>query len=107
MTWAYLGAAILIEVAGTLCLGMASRGHGKRWLAGTVTGYLAAFTFLSLALSGGMALGVAYGIWAAAGVALTAVATRVLFGEPLTRVMGAGIGLIAVGVLCIELGAGH
>ncbi|MFE0349877.1 DMT family transporter [Streptomyces griseoluteus] len=51
--------------------------------------------------------GVAYGIRGAAGVALTAVASRALFGEPLTRVTGAGICLIAVGVLCIELGAGH
>ncbi|MER7308496.1 QacE family quaternary ammonium compound efflux SMR transporter [Streptomyces griseoluteus] len=107
MTWAFLAGAILSEVAGTLCLGMASRGRGRRWLAATVTGYLTAFAFLTLALSGGMALGVAYGIWAAAGVALTAVAARALFGEPLTRVMGAGICLIAVGVLCIELGAGH
>lgn len=53
-----------------------------------------------------MALGVAYGIWAA-GVALTAVASRALFGEPLAKVMGASMCLIAVGVLCIELGSGH
>ena len=33
-------------------------------------GYLAAFAFLSLTLSAGMGLGVAYGIWAASGVAL-------------------------------------
>ena len=53
----------------------------------------------------GLALGVAYGIWAAAGVALTAVASRFLFAEPLTRRMLAGIGLIVVGVLLVELGA--
>ncbi len=55
----------------------------------------------------GMPLGIAYGIWAAAGVALTAVASRFLFGEPLTRKMLGGIGFIVVGVLLIELGAGH
>ncbi|MFJ3659587.1 DMT family transporter [Streptomyces sp. NPDC090119] len=107
MIWVFLSTAILVEVGATLCLGMASRGAGKKWLAGAVVGYPAAFTALTLALDGGMALGVAYGIWAAAGVALTAIASRAFFGEPLTRVMGAGIGLIAVGVLCIELGAGH
>ncbi|MCJ0902090.1 SMR family transporter [Rhodococcus sp. ARC_M6] len=41
-------------------------------------GYLAAFVLLSLALSGGMGLGVAYEIWTACSVALTAVASRVL-----------------------------
>lgn len=54
-----------------------------------------------------MPLGVAYGIWAAAGVALTAVASRFLFGEPLTRRMLAGMGFIVIGVLLIEFGAAH
>ena len=55
----------------------------------------------------GLGLGVAYGIWSAAGVALTAVASRVLFKEPLTLVMILGLGLIMGGVLLIELGAAH
>ena len=38
----------------------------------------------------GLALGVAYGIWAATGVALTATLSRMLFKEPLTKVMAAG-----------------
>jgi small multidrug resistance pump len=54
-----------------------------------------------------MPLGVAYGIWAAAGVALTAVIGRLLFKEPFTWLMGLGILLIVGGVLCIELGAAH
>ena len=55
----------------------------------------------------GIPLGVAYGTWAAAGVALTAIGSRVLFGEVLIRRMVAGIGLIMVGVLLLELGGGH
>ncbi|MFC6258329.1 QacE family quaternary ammonium compound efflux SMR transporter, partial [Kocuria oceani] len=43
----------------------------------------------------------------AAGVALTAVAGRLLFGEPLSRLMVLGIALIMGGVLLIELGAAH
>lgn len=54
-----------------------------------------------------MSLGVAYGIWAAAGVALTALASRVFFKEAITPVMMLGIGLIIGGVLLIELGAAH
>ncbi|MDA0563880.1 QacE family quaternary ammonium compound efflux SMR transporter [Streptomonospora sp. S1-112] len=108
MTWLYLAGAILTEVAATLSLRMAAQpGAAKAWWAGVGTGYVAAFGFLTLALSGGLALGVAYGIWAAVGVALTALASRVLFKEPLTKVMLLGIVLIAAGVLCIELGASH
>ena len=37
-------------------------------------------------------------------VALTAVGSRLLFDEPLTPLMGAGLALIIVGVLLVELG---
>ncbi|MFD3330935.1 DMT family transporter [Streptomyces sp. NPDC058701] len=104
MNWVFLIAAILAEVTATLCLRMASQGGGRKWLTGIVAGYLAAFAGLTLALDGGLALGVAYGIWVASGVALTAIASRILFREPLTKLMSAGIGLIVIGVLCIELG---
>ncbi|MEV4186622.1 SMR family transporter [Streptosporangium canum] len=70
-------------------------------------GYIGAFFSLSMALRAGLGVGVAYGIWAASGVALTALASRVLFHEPLTKTMIAGIGLIIGGVLLIELGAAH
>ena len=56
---------------------------------------------------GGLALGVAYGIWSAGGVAVTAIASRLLFGEPLTRTMVAGIAFIMAGVLLVELGSAH
>jgi len=52
-----------------------------------------------------MALGVAYGIWGASGVALTAVLSNLIFKEPLTTIMIAGIIVIIVGVLMIELGS--
>jgi len=106
MTWVFLGLAIASEVAGTMSL-RASDGLTKRmWAIPVAVGYVLAFTFLSMALSAGLALGVAYGIWAAAGVALTAVLARVIFHEPLTRTMAIGIVLIALGVLTVELGAG-
>ena len=76
MEWIYLGVAI------------AARGRldasPLRWprpaaAAGTplvVTGYVASFVLLSLALDAGMGIGVAYGIWTAVGVAFTAVLSR-------------------------------
>lgn len=109
MAWLALAAAIVLEVTATLSLRMATTGErpSRRWYAPVVVGYGLAFVMLSIALSLGMALGVAYGIWAAVGVALTAVLSRVLFKEPLTVVMAAGILLIGAGVVLVELGAAH
>ncbi len=98
--------AIASEVIGTLSLRVAANGRAG-FYAAVAVGYVVAFTMLWGSLRLGMPLGVAYGIWAAAGVAVTAVASRFLFGEPLTRRMLGGIGFIVVGVLLIELGAGH
>ncbi|CAN5168177.1 SMR family transporter [soil metagenome] len=106
MQWIFLAVAVLTEVVGTLSL-KAAAGGATRMYAVVAVGYVAAFSFLSLSLGAGMALGVAYGIWSAAGVALTATASKFLFGEPLTLVMTAGIVLIIGGVLLIEVGAGH
>ena len=102
MWWALVG-AILIEVAATLSL-RASNGFQKKiWLIPVVVGYVASFAMLSWSLSLGMPVGIAYGIWSAAGVALVALLGRVLFAEPLTWVMGLGIAFIIGGVLTIEL----
>ena len=70
MAWGYLVVAICCELAATLSLRKAV--DDARWYAAVVPGYLVAFVFLSLTLAAGMPLGVAYGIWIAAGVALAA-----------------------------------
>jgi small multidrug resistance pump len=99
-----LMAAIGSEVTGTLALRVAAAGR-RAFYGVVVVGYIVAFTLLSASLQHGMPLGVAYGIWAAAGVALTAAASRLLFREPLTPTMIAGMGLIVAGVLLVEVGA--
>lgn len=104
--WFLVVGATLAEVGGTLALRMAATGR-RGFYAAVAVGYLVAFGLLTLALDAGLPLGVVYGVWAASGVALTAVASRVLFAEPLTRTMVAGIALIVVGVLLVELGASH
>ena len=71
----------------------------------TAVGYTASFVFLAAVLRRGMAIGVAYGIWAASGVTLTALAAAVLFDEALTGVMGLGFVAIVAGVLLVELGS--
>ncbi|MCP1503574.1 small multidrug resistance pump [Curtobacterium herbarum] len=103
MGWVLLAIAIVSEVAATISLKLATDGK-KRYYVPVVAGYVVAFSLLAVALTLGLPIGVAYGIWAATGVALTAVLGRVLFREPLTRLMLGGIGLIIVGVLLVELG---
>ena len=103
--WPALGGAIISEVSATLALRQALNQPGFYVMVGI--GYALAFILLSLTLKAGMPLGVAYGIWSAGGVAVTAIASRLLFGEPLTRTMVAGIALIMAGVLLVELGSAH
>jgi small multidrug resistance pump len=103
MVWFVLAAAVVAEVSATLSL------KGSETLpvvyVVVIFGYLLAFVGLASVLRRGMALGVAYGIWGASGVALTALLASALFGEPLTIVMGLGIGLVIVGVLLVETGS--
>ncbi len=105
IAWLALTGAIAFEVFGTVSLRLAV--DKKRWYAAVVVGYAVAFTLLGVTLANGMPLGVAYGIWSAVGVAVTAVLSRILFKEPLTWLMGLGIVLIVGGVLLIETGATH
>lgn len=101
--WALLCGAIATEVAATLSL-RASQDHSA-WLLAVVCGYLAAFALLTMVLRAGIPVGVAYGIWGALGTAGTAGLAAVIFGDPFTWPIVAGIGLIIAGVLLIELGS--
>ena len=101
--WMLLAGAIATEVTASLSLKAAL--DQPAWYVVVVVGYIAAFVFLSFVLREGLALGVAYGIWGALGVALTAIMSSVIFGEPLTVVMGIGLVLIILGVLVVELGS--
>lgn len=103
MSWLALGGAILAEVLATLGLRASDGFADRRWIVPVSVGYLAAFALLWVTLWLGMPVGVAYGVWSACGVALVAVLGRLLFSEPLTATMLAGIALIIGGVLTIEL----
>lgn len=101
--WAFLVLAILTEVTASLSL-KGALDNPALYLV-VVVGYTVAFASLAEVLRAGLSLGVAYGVWGASGVALTAVASMIVFGEPMTPLMGLGIVLIIAGVVCIELGA--
>lgn len=107
MTWLLLALAIASEVTATLSLRASEGLRRKRWIPVIVVGYLAAFTLLGTILALGMPVGVAYDIWAAAGVAVTAVLGRVIFKDHFSLLMAIGVALIAAGVAMIQFGGAH
>lgn len=104
MTWLLLVLAIASEVTATLSLRASEGLRRRRWIPVIVVGYVAAFSLLGAILALGMPVGVAYGIWAAAGVAITAVMGRILFQDHFSAMMAAGVALIVLGVALIEFG---
>ncbi len=94
--------AIATEVAGTLSLRAFQ--DQRIWLIAVVAGYATSFYLLAKVLRTGMPVGVAYGIWGAAGTAVIAVLGSVIFSDPFTTPIVIGIGLIIAGVLMVEFG---
>jgi|SRR3990167_3662349 len=102
MNWLYLAIAIACEVVATSAL-KATEGF-TRWQpsALVVAGYGLAFFFLSLTLRS-IPVGIAYAIWAGAGVVLVSIAGWLLYQQVLDGAAILGIGLIVTGVLVINL----
>lgn len=101
--WVLLGAAIVSEVSASLALRAAV---DRPWLyVLVVLGYLAALRLLVLLMRRGVALGLAYGIWGALGVAGTALMSTVLYRESLSTISWIGLGLVMAGVLVVEAGS--
>jgi len=102
-TWLWLAAAIVLEVSGTLAL-RATIDH-PAWIALVVVGYVGSFAALTVLLRAGAPVGVVYGIWAACGVALTAVLAAAIYGDTLSSITVVGIVVVIAGVLLIEIGS--
>ncbi|MGH3664486.1 MAG: DMT family transporter [Egibacteraceae bacterium] len=105
--WFLLAVAIVAEVAGTLSL-RASDGFSRPGpTAVVVVGYGIAFVLLAQVVRS-IPVGVVYAVWAGVGIALTTVAARMLFGQELTPAAIAGIALILVGTVVLNLsGVSH
>jgi small multidrug resistance pump len=100
--WLYLGLAILAEVIGTSFL-KSSAGFTRFWPSVVVVaGYAVAFYFLAITLRT-MSVGIAYAVWAGAGVALITLIGWLFYREPLDVPAVAGIALIIAGVTVINL----
>ncbi|MDJ0893986.1 MAG: multidrug efflux SMR transporter [Alphaproteobacteria bacterium] len=106
MSWIYLTLAIVLEVAGTTSMKLS---EGFANLVPSVlifVFYAISFGFLVLALNR-LELSVTYAIWSGLGTALTALIGFWYFGEAVTPLKLASIGLIIAGVVGLQLGGGE
>ena len=106
MGYVLLGAAIAAEVGATTAMKY-SEGF-SRLLPSllTVLGYVVSFALLAQTLRT-VAVGTAYAIWAGVGTASIAAIGMVFLGEGMTAAKAAGIVLIIVGVVVLNLGGAH
>lgn len=108
MGYLYLAIAIVSEVVATSFLKLTSGERAVWWAYPIVAvGYLLSFWMLSLTLSAKVPLGIAYAIWAGAGVVLVAVVSWLVFKESLTLLQIIGMGLVIGGVVLLEVGGRH
>ena len=102
MNWLYLTVAIVCEVLATSAL-KSSEGFSRLLPSClVVVGYCAAFYFLSLTLRT-IPVGIAYAVWAGAGVVLITLVGWVVFKQELDAPAFLGIGLIALGVVVLNV----
>jgi len=98
---AWLTLAIGTEVVATTAL-KASDGFSRLgWGAVVVVGYGVSFYALSITLKS-IPLGVVYAIWSGVGTAAIVVIGYLVFGEVLSFVKLAGIGVIVIGVAMLN-----
>lgn len=108
MGYLFLALAIIGEVIATTFLKFTSGERAVWWAYPIVVGgYVFAFFMLSLTLSRGVPLGIAYALWAGIGVVLVALISWLVFHESLTWLQLAGMVLVIGGVVLLELGGRH
>lgn len=103
MPYVLLGIAIIGEVFGTTCMKLSNGFKRKLPILGLVVGYVVAFGLMGIAIAH-IPLGVAYGIWAGVGTALTTLIGAIVWKEGFGRKKVVGIALIILGVVLLEMG---
>lgn len=104
LPWIYLAVAIVAEVMATSSL-KASDGFTRWWPSlGAVCAYAVSFYCLSLTLRQ-VPMGVVYAIWSGVGIVLISLMGWWLFDQALSPAAWLGIGLIATGVLVLNVWA--
>lgn len=103
--WFALGAAILLEVAGTTSMKLSAGFTHALPSVLIFVFYGASFAFMTYAVKH-IDMSVTYAIWSGVGTALVATIGVVYFREPLTPLKVLSIGLIILGVIGLQWQSG-
>lgn len=101
-TWIALTAAIVCETIGTTLLNASEQFTRPIPTVACLACYGVSFWLLSVALKT-VPVGIAYAIWSGVGIVLISLMGRFVFGQVLDAAALVGIGLIAAGVVVINL----
>jgi small multidrug resistance pump len=106
MGYLFLGTAIAAEVGATTAMKY-SEGFSRLVPSVlTVLGYIVSFVLLAQTLKT-ISVGTAYAIWSGVGTAAIATIGLLFLGEGMTVTKAAGMALIIVGVVVLNLGGAH
>lgn len=108
--WLVLTGAIVVEVAGTLCLKAATDAttFAGRLVPGIGVAVFYGSTLVLMAIAmKSLDVGLTYTVWAGAGTALVTLAGIVLFKESFAWPKLAGVALVAVGVMVLHAWSEH
>jgi len=105
MAYIYLTIAVICEVVATSSLKATQEFTRLIPTLVVITGYLAAFYFLTLSLKT-LTIGVAYAIWSGLGIVLIAVFGYIIYREMLDIPAIIGILLILTGIVVINVFSG-
>ncbi len=102
MAWVFLTLAVLLDVAGTVCLKLS---HGLTRLAPAIATFLfygVGFAPLALAVRD-LPVGMVYAIWSAVGTILVFAVGVLWFKEPASAMKLGSIALIVIGLVMFNL----
>jgi len=108
--WLVLAGAILVEVAGTLCLKAATDAttFAGRLVPGIGVAVFYGSTLVLMAIAmRTLEVGLTYTVWAGAGTALVTLAGIVVFKESFAWPKLAGVALVAAGVMVLHAWSEH
>ncbi|WP_445255503.1 DMT family transporter [Nocardioides aurantiacus] len=101
--WGWLAAAVVTQWASVLALRLSQGFTRAGWTALALVTTVASIGCVSVALTEGVSLAVAYGLWTGAGVALAVLTGVALFGDRMSRVQVAGVVCVVAGVVALRL----
>lgn len=102
-SWIYLFVAIAFELAGSSCLKLSNGFTNIIPSVLMITFYFCSMYGLSMALKGGIELGIAYAVWSGLGTALITILGIMLFNESICVLKIASIFLVLTGIIGLNL----